>query len=93
MTQKWCWQIKSQKTCKIYRRKKSSDTLNCKLGHVGKKIKSSIIKANKEGKPAVFVSQMYSKSLTERRNVALKYRADLKGQDPSVQGYVKFQPY
>ena len=55
-----------------------------------KKIKSSIIKANKEGKPAVFVSQMYSKSLTERRNVALKYRADLKGQDPSVQGYVKF---
>ena len=33
---------------------------------------------------------MYSKSLTERRNAALKYRADLKEQDPSIQGYVKF---
>ena len=32
------------------------------------KIKSAIIKANQEGKSAVFVSQMYSKSLTERRN-------------------------
>ena len=33
---------------------------------------------------------MYSKSLTERRNVALKYSADLKEQDLSIQGYVKF---
>ena len=55
-----------------------------------KKIKSFIIKANQGGKSAVFVSQMYSKSLKERRNVALKYRADLKEQDPSIHGYVKF---
>ena len=54
------------------------------------KIKSAIIKANQEGKSAVFVSQIYSTSLTERRNVALKYQADLKEQDPSIQGYVKF---
>ena len=33
---------------------------------------------------------MYSKSLTEKRNAALKYRADLKEQDPSIQRYVKF---
>ena len=48
------------------------------------KIKSAIIKAKQEGKSAVFISQMYSKSLTERRNTALKYRADLKQQDPSI---------
>ena len=34
--------------------------------------KSAIIKADQEGKLAVFVSQMYSKSLMERRNEALK---------------------
>ena len=64
---------------------------NYKLGHVGKN-KSAITKANQEGKSVVFVPQMYSKSLTERRNAALKYQADLKeiSQDPSIQGYVKF---
>ena len=45
-------------------------------------IKSAIIKSNQEGKSVVFVSQIYSKSLTEGRNAALKYRADLKEQDP-----------
>ena len=58
--------------------------------NMSEKIKSAIIKANQEGKSAVFVSQMYSKSLTERRNTALKYRADLKEHDPSIQVYVKF---
>ena len=53
-------------------------------------IKSTIIKANQVGKLAVFVSQMYSKSLTERRNATLKYQADLKEQDLSIQCYVKF---
>ena len=57
---------------------------------MSEKIKSAIIKANQESKSAVLVSQMYSKSLTERRKAALKYGADLKEQDPSVQGYVKF---
>ena len=54
------------------------------------KIKSAIIKANQEGKSAVFVSQIYSKSLTERRNAALMYWAGLKEQDLLIQGYVKF---
>lgn len=35
-------------------------------------IKSASIKANQEGKSAIPVSQMYSKSQTERRNAALK---------------------
>ena len=53
---------------------------------MSEKIKSAIIKANEEGKSAVFVSQMCSKSLTERRNAALKYRTELREQDPSIQG-------
>ena len=57
---------------------------------MSEKTKSTIIKANQEDKSAVFVSQMYSKSLTEKRNTALKYQADLKEQGPSIQGYVKF---
>ena len=58
--------------------------------HMLGRIKSGITKANQEGKSAVFVSRMYSKSLTERRNAALKYRTNLKEQDPTIQGYVKF---
>ena len=75
------------------RRNPSATSFSCcqnyKLGHVGKN-KSAIIKANQEGKSVVFVPQVYSKSLTERRNAALRYQADLKEQDPSIQGYVKF---
>ena len=70
-----------------------STTFSCGQNYnwdISEKNKSAIIKANQEGKSALFVSQMYSKSLTERRNAALKYRADLKEQDPSIQGYVKF---
>ena len=54
------------------------------------KIKSAIIKVNQEGKSAVFVSQMYSKSLTERRNAALKNRADLKEQTIKCTGERKY---
>ena len=45
---------------------------------MSKKIKTAILKVKYEGKSSIFVSQMYSKSLTVRRSVALKYRADLK---------------
>ena len=115
MTQKWCWQMKSQKNMQdfskeeiiryIERAHRVHSTANrnpsaisappflvAKITYwdMSEKIKSAIIKANEEGKSAIFVSQMYSKSLTERRNVGLKYRADLKEQDPSIQGYVKF---
>ena len=57
---------------------------------MSKKIKTAIFKVKQEGKSSIFVSQMYSKSLTVRRSVASKYRADLKEPIPSIQGYVKF---
>ena len=56
---------------------------------MSEKIKSAIIIANQEGKSAGFVLQMYSKSLMKRRNATLRYRADLKEQDPSIQSYEK----
>ena len=58
---------------------------------MSEKFKFAIIKANQEGKSAVFVSQMYSESLTERKHAALTYlKEHLKEQDPSIQGYGKF---
>ena len=39
-------------------------------------------------KSAICVSQMYSIFLKQKRNAALKYRADLKYQDPPIQGYI-----
>ena len=36
------------------------------------------------------MSQMYSKSLTLRRNQALKHRYELKEGDPSIQRYVRY---
>ena len=59
---------------------------NCDMSE---KIKSAIIIANQEGKSAGFVLQVYSKSLMKRRNATLRYRADLKEQDPSIQSYEK----
>ena len=37
-----------------------------------------------------YLSRSCTQSLTEGRNAALKYRTDLKEQDPPIQGYVKF---
>ena len=45
---------------------------------MSEKMKSAIVKDNQKGKAAVFVSQIYSKSLRERRTATLKYQADLK---------------
>ena len=55
-----------------------------------KRIKSAFIVKNQNGNSRVFVSQMYSKSLTLRRNQALKHRYELKEGDPSIQGYVRY---
>ena len=46
------------------------------------RIKSAFIVENQNGNSRVFVSQMYSKSLTIRRNETLKYRYELKEGDP-----------
>ena len=55
---------------------------------MSEKIKSAIFNTNQEGKSAVFISQMYLKSLTEG-NATFKYQADLKEQEPSIQDVFK----
>ena len=57
---------------------------------MSQKIETTIIKANQGGKSVIFVWQICSKSLTGRGRATLKYRADLKEQDQSIQSYVKF---
>ena len=61
-----------------------------KSWNTSEELKSAFIKANQSRKSRVFVSQMYSKALTIRRNQALKLRTDLKEQDPTIQGFVRF---
>ena len=55
-----------------------------------KRIKSAFFVENQNDNSQVFVSQMYSKSLTLRRYQALKHRCELKEGDPSIQGYVRY---
>ena len=54
------------------------------------KLESAFIQENQNGRSQVFVSQMYSKSLTLRRNLALKHRHEMKEEDPSIQGYIRY---
>ena len=54
------------------------------------KFKSAFIQENQNGWSQVFVSQMYSKSLTLHRNQALKQRHEMKEEDPSIQGYIRY---
>ena len=53
-------------------------------------LKSVFIKANQSDISRMFVSQIYSKALTIRRNEALKLRSEFKEQDPTIQGFVRF---
>ena len=53
-------------------------------------LKSTFVKGNQSSTSSVFVSQMYSKELTIRRNERLKLRSELKEQDPTTQGFVRF---
>ena len=101
MTQKWCWQTKAKKICKISQRNKSSKILNepigsqlstetplphqhhlfylpkLQTGTCRKKLNLQLLKLTRK------VSQQY---LSRR----CTHRADLKQQDSSIQGYVKF---
>ena len=54
------------------------------------KVKSAFIQENQNGQSQVLVSQMYSKSLTLRRNQALKDQHEMKEEDPSIQTYIKY---
>ena len=53
-------------------------------------VKSAFIQENQNGRSQVFVSQMYSKSLTLRQNQALKHWLEMKEEDPSIQGYIRY---
>ena len=53
-----------------------------------KRIKSAFIAENQNGNSRVSVLQIYSKSLTLRRNRALKNEHELKEGDPLIQEYV-----
>ena len=54
------------------------------------KVKSAFIQENQNGRSQGFVSQMYLKSLTLCRNLAPKHWHEMKGQDPSIQGYIRY---
>ena len=54
------------------------------------KVESVFIQENQNGRSQVSVSHMYSKSLTLRRNQALKHRYEIKEEDPSIQGYIRY---
>ena len=54
-------------------------------------LKSAFIKTSQSGTSRLFVSQMCSTALTIRRNEALKHRSELKEQDSTMQGFVRFQ--
>ena len=53
-------------------------------------LKSAFIKANQSGTSRVFVSQMFSKALTIKRNEVLKLLSELEEQDPTIQGFLRF---
>ena len=53
-------------------------------------LKSAFIKANQSGTSRVFVSQMFSKALTIKRNEVLKLLSELKEQDSTIQGFLRF---
>ena len=53
-------------------------------------LKSAFIKANQSGTLRVFLSQIYLKVLTIRRNEAPKLQSELRKQDPTIKGFVKF---
>ena len=54
-------------------------------------VKTAFIKASKSSNSRpIFVSQMYTKALTSRRNNAMKRRMELKKENKNVQGYVKY---
>ena len=61
-----------------------------KSWNTSEEFKSAFIKANQSSTSRVFVSKMYSKALTIRRNQLLKPRSESKEQDPTIQGFVRF---
>ena len=57
---------------------------------IAEEIRNRIIELNSKRRTNVFVSQMYSKELTLRRNEALKYRRDYLNENSDVQVKLEF---
>ena len=57
-----------------------------------KKAKSYLISASQEGQTEIIFSQMYPKSVNDRRNKTLELRMKLEKNDPSLLEYVKYSP-
>ena len=53
------------------------------------KVKLAFIQENQNDQSQIFVSHMYSRSLTLSRNQVLKLRHEMKEEDPSIQGYIR----
>ena len=54
------------------------------------KVKSAFIQENENGQSQVFVSQVYSNSLTCRRNLALKHQHEMREEHPCIQGCIRY---
>ena len=54
------------------------------------KVKLHFISASQEGQTEIIASQMYSKSVNERKNKSLELRMRPKRNDPSLLVYVKY---
>ena len=59
------------------------------IGTCREKLNLPLLKLTRKVRRQYLSRRCTRKSLTERRNAALKYQADLNKQDPSIQGYVK----
>lgn len=57
-----------------------------------KKAKSYLISASQEGQTEIIFSQMYPKSVNDRRSKTLELRMKLEKNDPSLLEYVKYSP-
>ena len=61
--------------------------VNCEFSE---KVKWAFIQENQNGQSQVFVSQMYLKSLTLCPNQALQHQHEIKEEDPSIKGYIRY---
>ena len=57
---------------------------------LSERVKPVIIQETQNDRSQVFVSQIYSKSLTFRRNEVLKHRYDMRKEEPSMQAYIRY---
>ena len=78
---------------KVKKNKRNHETpiiAKCTDWDFSKRIKSEFIGSAKNGNSQIFVTQIFSAALTSRLNAAVMVRRELKTQDPTLQGYLKY---